>query len=34
MVNDYFKTLSRQNGILSCGSIVAMFFFFIGVEFH
>ena len=25
---------SRQNGILSCSSIVGMFYFFIAVEFH
>ena len=34
MVNGSFKTLSRQNDILSCSSIVAMFYSFIAVEFH
>ena len=34
MVNDSLKTLSRQNDILSCSSIVGMFYSFIAVEFH
>ena len=34
MVNDSLKTLSRQNDILSCSSVVGMFYSFIAVEFH
>ena len=34
MVNDSFKTLSRQKDILSYSSIVGMFYSFIAVDFH
>ena len=34
MINDSLKTLSRQNDILSCSSIVGMFYSLISVEFH